>query len=91
MNSELEQRLRERAYHIWEAEGRPNGRDRQHWHQAEHELAIPLVGEAVEFAANPANGGKVAAKPTRARAASSKSPDAATRSRKKPAALSPEA
>lgn len=27
-----------RAYEIWEAEGRPNGRDVQHWHEAEAEM-----------------------------------------------------
>ena len=27
-----------RAYEIWEREGRPNGRDREHWFQAEREL-----------------------------------------------------
>lgn len=28
-----------RAYEIWESEGRPEGRHREHWSQAEHELA----------------------------------------------------
>lgn len=30
----LEGRIRERAYHIWEANGRPAGRDKEFWHQA---------------------------------------------------------
>lgn len=29
----------ERAYQIWEGEGRPHGRDMDHWLQAESELA----------------------------------------------------
>lgn len=30
----LEDRIRERAYHIWEAAGRPSGRDEEFWHRA---------------------------------------------------------
>jgi hypothetical protein len=33
------QRVRLRAYLIWEREGRPQGRDAEHWRQAEHEVA----------------------------------------------------
>jgi len=29
-----EARIRERAYHIWEASGRPWGRDEEFWHRA---------------------------------------------------------
>ena len=32
-------RIRERAYQIWLAEGQPHGRDKEHWAQAERELA----------------------------------------------------
>lgn len=32
-----EQRVRNRAYDIWEQEGRPSGREREHWEQAERE------------------------------------------------------
>ena len=35
---ELERRIRDRAYAIWEREGRPKGKDRQHWEQATREL-----------------------------------------------------
>lgn len=35
------ERVRRRAHDIWEAEGRPHGRDREHWHQAETELKEP--------------------------------------------------
>jgi hypothetical protein len=34
-----EQLLRQRAYAIWEYEGRPHGRDREHWFAAERELS----------------------------------------------------
>jgi hypothetical protein len=30
--------IRERAYDIWIAEGRPHGRDLAHWQRAHHEL-----------------------------------------------------
>ena len=30
--------IRERAYHIWEREGRPHGRDFEHWVRARVEL-----------------------------------------------------
>ena len=39
--------IRDRAYLIWEREGRPPGRDRDHWLQAAWELA----GEAAKAAA----------------------------------------
>jgi hypothetical protein len=34
-----EKAIRERAYHIWEREGCPHGRDFEHWVQAQVELA----------------------------------------------------
>jgi len=38
MDQELEQKIRSRAYQIWEREGR-SGRAEDHWLQAERELA----------------------------------------------------
>lgn len=32
------QRIRERAYQLWEVDGCPEGRDREHWLRAEREL-----------------------------------------------------
>jgi hypothetical protein len=31
--------IERRAYELWEAEGRPGGRDQSHWYRAEQELA----------------------------------------------------
>ncbi len=31
-------RVAERAYEIWQQSGRPNGRDQDHWFQAEREV-----------------------------------------------------
>jgi hypothetical protein len=39
MTNDREQWLQHRAYAIWESEGRPNGREHEHWEQAERELA----------------------------------------------------
>ncbi|WP_085026280.1 DUF2934 domain-containing protein [Ensifer aridi] len=33
-----EDRIRARAYEIWEREGRPDGGHERHWHQAKKEL-----------------------------------------------------
>lgn len=38
MDSETERRIRERAYEIWVKEGRPHGRDAEHWEQAKAEI-----------------------------------------------------
>jgi hypothetical protein len=35
---ELYERIQRRAYELWEREGRPDGRDHAHWHQAELEI-----------------------------------------------------
>jgi hypothetical protein len=37
---EREQRIRERAYHLWEADGRPDGRDKEHWERAEELIGM---------------------------------------------------
>ncbi len=37
---EREQRIRERAYRLWEQEGRPEGREAIHWDQATELVAI---------------------------------------------------
>ncbi|WP_417776608.1 DUF2934 domain-containing protein [Stutzerimonas xanthomarina] len=33
-----EQRIRERAHEIWEAKGRPEGQEQEHWAQARDEM-----------------------------------------------------
>lgn len=38
MAGDREERVRRRAYEIWEKEGGPSGREREHWEQAEREL-----------------------------------------------------
>ena len=46
----------ERAYEIWEAEGRPHGRDRAHWDRAEQEL----TADAPDATSRPAAAAEVA-------------------------------
>ena len=43
METDLRQRIRERAYAIWLAEGCPDGRDGDHWLRAEREVAAPSL------------------------------------------------
>jgi hypothetical protein len=48
-DSELEQRILERAHQIWEEEGRPHGRDQEHWRQAEQEINLrPLAAPPIQ-------------------------------------------
>jgi hypothetical protein len=42
MNRAIEERIRTRAYELWEAEGRPEGREVDHWLRAAQELAAEL-------------------------------------------------
>jgi hypothetical protein len=58
-----DERIRQRAYEIWEREGRPHGRDREHWRQAQAELAgnappgVPRTGRVGRQKAAAAEGG----------------------------------
>jgi hypothetical protein len=40
-DTELEQRIRERAFQLWIEEGKPHGKDREHWERAEREVKEP--------------------------------------------------
>lgn len=35
-----EQRVRERAYRLWEADGKPHGRDVEYWQRAREQIAM---------------------------------------------------
>lgn len=39
------EKIRLRAFQIWEAEGRPEGRDMEHWVRAENELSMMPVSK----------------------------------------------
>ena len=36
--TDRESKIRTRAYHLWQAEGFPDGREHDHWRQAEREI-----------------------------------------------------
>ena len=71
-----EEAIRDRAYVIWEREGRPHGRDRDHWLQAAWELAgeeakaaalTKKAKPAAKAARKPARAGKTTAKKSKAK------------------------
>jgi|KBSMisStaDraftv2_1062788.scaffolds.fasta_scaffold2922767_1 hypothetical protein len=43
MDGEIERKVRERAYAIWEQEGRPHGKDREHWERAHRAVTAELA------------------------------------------------
>ena len=49
--AQVETWIRERAYSIWEMEGRPEGRERQHWEQATRDVMSRGKGSAAQPAA----------------------------------------
>ena len=48
-----EQIVRDTAYAIWEAEGKPVGRNVEHWRQAEERVAASVTGSPETKAAKP--------------------------------------
>lgn len=38
MNNDREEQIRARAHQIWEEEGRPEGREQEHWSKAAREM-----------------------------------------------------
>ncbi len=78
--TDIHDKVRRRAFEIWEAEGRPEGRDVEHWLRAEAECAaVPAKAVAAEpaKAARTAKSG-AAAKPAAAKATRrAKAPDKA--------------
>lgn len=41
--------IRQRAYQLWEQQGRPDGQELEHWRQAERELNAAEESAGVEF------------------------------------------
>ena len=60
MSDERDERVRQRAYDIWEREGQPSGRERDHWDQARREIDQEEQGRTAPKA--PAGGGNEAPK-----------------------------
>ena len=49
---ELQRRIRERAYHLWEADGRPHGTDQEYWERARELVGIELAGQTGQLDPN---------------------------------------
>jgi len=77
-----EQTVRDVAYAIWEAEGKPPGRDALHWRLAEERVAASLAGVRPDTAM----AGKAASKPAVAKARSPAKAPAAAKAKISPAA-----
>ena len=74
MRSDREERIKQRAYAIWQSEGHGHGRHDDHWHRAEREIAAEEGGpnKAPRRASRPrtvAAGKSTAAKSVRSRGA----------------------
>lgn len=55
--ADLEDRIRHRAYELWEAAGRPHGQEQEHWARAERELKKAGPGPARARGAQPSAAG----------------------------------
>ena len=44
MNDDREERIKARAHEIWQREGSPEGRENDHWKEAEQELDAENTG-----------------------------------------------
>jgi len=52
-STDIYERIRQRAYSLWERDGRPHGRQMAHWLQAERELAETVRRPKAAKAATP--------------------------------------
>jgi hypothetical protein len=63
--SDKEQRIRARAYEIYEQDGRHDGRAEEHWQQAKREIEHALTSAQAQAAEAPAQPPTTADEPTR--------------------------
>ncbi len=55
-----EQRIRERAYHLWEADGKPHGQDTEFWERARELVAMEESAGAAQLSNPQSHPGSVA-------------------------------
>ena len=89
MRSDREERIKQRAYAIWQSEGHRHGRHEDHWHRAEREIAAEEAGPggAPRRTSRPRKAAaeqSVAATPARSRSASSETRGEKPKAPKKP-------
>jgi hypothetical protein len=95
MTNELEQKIRERAYALWELDGRVDGRAEAHWLAAAEELTAALADAVPSAPAADQEEIIVAAKPkakrrsTKAAAAQPVTPGAAPAPRRRRSSTTP--
>lgn len=70
--------ISQRAYELWEAEGRPSGSDQRHWLQAEQELRESAKAPSQHSDVTPLKGTRAAAAAEKSAAKSSSSPTSTT-------------
>ena len=80
MDQDHQERIRQRAHEIWESEGRPEGRDAEHWTRAEEELKTHMGNDHPAEGAEPqparaARSGRSAKAPATARKAKATPPE----------------
>jgi hypothetical protein len=77
------EKIRLRAFQIWEAEGRPEGMDLEHWQRAEFELSLVSIPKKAKpsgvtasktVAAKKSGTGKAASKAAASKVAAPKAP-----------------
>lgn len=56
--AERQQRTRELARQIWEAEGRPDGQELRHWGMAERLVEAEIAARALQADGNEGTGGQ---------------------------------
>ncbi len=44
----MDERIRDRAYALWEQNGHPEGRAKEHWHQAQSDLKAEDAGSGLD-------------------------------------------
>ena len=68
MASDDNELIKQRAYAIWEQEGRPHGREAEHWNRAKKEMhGLEDVPKIVKKPAHVAPAGKKGEKPPKRR------------------------
>ena len=82
MRSDREERIRQRAYAIWQSEGHGHGRHEDHWHRAEREIAAEEAGSSKVPRRAPRSGKAAAEKSAAASLARSRGGGTAKRAQK---------
>jgi hypothetical protein len=93
MRSDREERIKQRAYAIWQTEGHRHGRHEDHWHRAEREIAAEETapGGAPRRTSRPRKAvseKSAAATPARSRSSSSETRGERPKAPKKPSTRS---